>query len=72
MNRTELVYAVKQYCKENKVEFIDDVKVGSSILVLVSSVGAVEKLEDCLTKLGVKHTTPMITADAIGSYVSLY
>lgn len=72
MNRIELVDIIKQYCLNNKIKFIDDIKVGNDILILVAGVDSAKKLKECLLTLNVKHTTPLLVADAIGSYVSLY
>lgn len=71
MSADEIIHAVKQYCEKNKLIYIDDISVGKDILILVIGDKSVEKLHSCLTDLNVKHTTPMVVADAIGSYISL-
>lgn len=71
MNSEELVKAVKHYCNENQMTYVDDIRIGNDILILVLGDNAADKLKNCLTDLKVKHTTPMAVSDAIGSYVSL-
>ena len=72
MEAYELIASVKQYCTKNQMTYVDDVKIGRDILVLVLGTDSAKKLEKCLTSLNVKHSTPMAVSDAIGSYVSLY
>lgn len=51
--------------------FVDDVKVGKSLLILVSGDNSAKKLKAFLEDKGLKHSTPMAASDAIGSYVEL-
>lgn len=71
MNANELICVVKHYCNENQMTYVDDIKIGNDILILVLGDNAADKLKNCLADLKVKHTTPMAVSDAIGSYVSL-
>lgn len=72
MEADTLINLVKQYCTEHQMTYVDCVRIGRDILVLVLGTDSAKKLKDCLTDLGVEHSTPMAVSDAIGSYVSLY
>lgn len=67
--REFFVNDVKLFCKESKITFVDDVKVGNSLLILITGDNSAKKLEAFLTEQGWRHSTPMAVSDAIGSYV---
>lgn len=70
-DRELFVNEVKMFCENNKMTFVDDVKVGKSLLILVSGDNSAKKLKAFLEDKGLKHSTPMAVSDAIGSYVEL-
>ena len=67
--RELFVNDIKLFCEESKITFVDDVKVGYSLLILVAGDNSAKKLEAFLTEQGWRHSTPMAVSDAIGSYV---
>ena len=72
MNKNEIISSIKQYCKANKLTYVDDVTVGQNILVLVLGTDSANKLNECLTNLELEHTTPTVVSDAIGSYIKMH
>lgn len=71
MTKEELVARTKSWCEAEKLLFVDDVTVGQDTLLLVMGKDAATKLDGFLDGHSLKHTTSMIIADAIGSYVTL-
>lgn len=71
MDRQTLVTSIKTLCERHKVKFVDDVKVGRSVLILVVSENAIGLLTEWLTAMQVEFTTPMMMTDAIGTYVTI-
>ena len=44
-DRELLVNEVKMFCENNKMTFVDDVKVGKSLLILISGDNSAKKLK---------------------------
>lgn len=71
MGRTELVEEVHRMCAEHNIEFVDDIKIGNALLVLIRGKHSKELLDELLTDLGLEHTSPTLIVDGIGSYVTI-
>lgn len=71
MEREELVTITKDFCKDNSLVFVNDIKVGNSILLLVKGENCKDLLEEHLTSLGLEHTKADIILECFGSYVTL-
>lgn len=71
MTRADLVNEVKILCQEHQLQFVDDVLVGNSVLILVRGEESKRILGLFLKEQGLEHTTPTMITDSIGSYVTI-
>ena len=73
MCRDEIIQHVKSFCEqEDGIEYVSNIRILELyIIIVVKGENCIDKLNECLTNLGVEFTTTTPFADHFGSYVTL-
>lgn len=71
MSRDEIVSCIKTFCALHNYKFVDDIRIGNFVLVLISGNDCAKVFDCFLTEQGLEHTTPTMIVDGIGSYITI-
>lgn len=69
MVRSELDEYVKKFCEENDLQFVISVRSIKDVEINVLGENAIEKLDKCLSALGVEYTKPAVYYGMVESTV---